>query len=97
MPQWHDAPQSTLSSALSEVWKDLNLETANGPEFEEVTGLSMQDFAEHAVEAIAAYFKRGERDPTNPMTYVHLYAMGFVIGCKYGAQQQPGSQTDNTT
>jgi hypothetical protein len=84
MPVWHDPPEEELHGALQSVWEELNKEVNTAPPFESVTGIPMDQLTEHAMKAITAFLSSDEVDPQNPITWVRLYCMAFVVGMKYG-------------
>jgi hypothetical protein len=85
MPTWHDKPEDTLHDVLTKVFHELNEEVSTQPSFEAVTGLPMDKLTNHAAQAIMSYFSDSdEADPTNPLTWIRLYCMAFVVGLKYG-------------
>lgn len=82
MPQWKQPSISRNNSALSEVWLDLEREIQNMPPLEEVTGLSADELAAHAAEAVALFRRSTASSPSKAL--MQLYCLGFVVGMKYG-------------
>jgi len=87
MPTWHDPPEKTIND-ISNVLDELNAEVSTMPAFETVTGVPLEQLVEHATSVIASYLLATEDDdrpsPTDPITWVRVYCMAFVVGMKYG-------------
>jgi hypothetical protein len=85
MPVWHDKPEDTLHDVLMTVYQDLNTEVLTQPSFEAITGMSIDRLTNHAAAAIKAYLESNDQaDPTNPLTWIQVYCMAFVVGMRYG-------------
>jgi hypothetical protein len=98
MPHWHIPTQSKeeLADVLGKIRSDLVAEIATDPTFEAVTGISMKEMSNHAIEAITAFFTIKERDPADPETWAQVYVLGFVVGTKYGESKQSDHMKGNT-
>jgi hypothetical protein len=87
MPDWNDPPDQQIKDALRQVLDDLGDQIDGNPSLWSVSGLEPEILQNHAAHAVATVLGRKSKDAlADPNTWVQIYAMGFVVGLKYGAK-----------
>lgn len=87
MPDWKragpdpDADDNDLDKIALELSRTVSADDA--PSMEEVAGITAEELSNHAAKAVASYLSYKNNAYRGPLSLIHLYTMGFVVGVRW--------------